>query len=155
MFFLNNLHVISYAEFVAVFKAQLRPYGQRSGIYTLSLMKGPDRPHEMEPIGRLTGHDDEGRLYIGRSGELETRLPLLFSSLKVKGRPHRVGEFWHKHHAVQERCPIDRLKIIVEPGRDPIKLENTALQGYVDQFGECPPLNVRVEKQRVARFRFD
>jgi len=129
------------------FKLLLKSLSQssRGGIYVLHCFEN-EKPRT---IHRLFGHDTKGILYIGMTeGSLVNRVGALQQSLVDNANtdekePAHSGhtQMGKKYFRIRKKIDIDSLYIQVFPHENPKQAETDALENYVKEYAELPPLN--------------
>lgn len=124
------------------------------GVYAIRLIDAPSG--KPIPIGRFLGINKSGILQIGVSNDLGRRLHNFFHSYLEDRRTHSGGrrlfliKFMTRFE--EEIYPESSLQFNVKriPDEEQAKHEEEKmLKGYFKHFGELPPLNKRMENQRM------
>lgn len=124
------------------------------GVYAIRLIDAPsERPI---PIGRFLGIDESGILLIGVSNDLGRRLYDFYYSYLEDRRTHSGGRRLHLVRMLsqfeEEIYPESSMQFRVKriPDEEQAKHEEERLlKSYFKRFGELPPLNTRMENQRI------
>ena len=129
------------------FQSELKsiPQSEEKGIYTLYYFEA-GKPRI---IHRLFSKDETGVLYIGMTeGPLFDRVCNLQKALVANwktdaGKPASSGhtQMGKKYYRLRNKINIDDLYIKVFPDTHPKQGETDAIEKYVKQFAELPPLN--------------
>ena len=130
-----------------VFKEKLEalPQSANIGIYKLYYFKDG----EPKTIYRLFSKDDTGVLYIGMTEEslfdrvANLQKALVFNSKTDFGKPASSGhtQMGKKYYRIRKKINIDDLYIKIFPDINPKQAETDAIEKYVNEFAELPPLN--------------
>tara|TARA_R110000744_G_scaffold355045_1_gene461497 strand:+ start:547 stop:1020 length:474 start_codon:yes stop_codon:yes gene_type:complete len=115
------------------------------GIYKLYYFED-DKPRM---IHRLFCKDETGVLYIGMTeGTLLDRVgnlqkALIINSKAELSKPTSSGhtQMGRKYYRIRKKINIDDLYIKVFPDSHPKQAETDAIENYVNEFAELPPLN--------------
>lgn len=130
------------------------------GVYAIRLIDAPSE--KPIPIGRFLGVNETGILQIGVSNDLGRRLHNFFYSYLEDRRTHSGGRrlflvrFMTRFE--EELYPESSLQFSVKriPDAEQAKHEEERLlKSYFRRFGELPPLNTRMEKQRIPWTEID
>ena len=116
-----------------------------SGIYKLYYF-AEGKP---KTIQRLFAEDTDGLLYIGMTeGPLHIRVGNLQKALYDNSKKDELGpassghtQMGKKYYRIRRKINIDDLYIQVFSKDNPKKAETDAIEHYVSQFAELPPLN--------------
>lgn len=121
------------------------PGSSKGGIYRLYLYKNGS-PHTIQ---RLFSEDYKGVLYIGMTeGALLKRVCDLQKSLVSNSKlelecPTSSGhtQIGNKYYRIRKKINIEDLSIQIFPVENPKRAETKAIENYVQEFSELPPLN--------------
>jgi hypothetical protein len=125
------------------------------GVYAIRLIDAPSG--KPIPIGRFLGINESGILLIGVSNDLGRRLHDFYYSCLEDRRTHSEGSrlflvrFMTQFEG--EIYPDASMQFGVKRILDEEQAkheEERLLKSYFRRFGELPPLNTRMEKQRVT-----
>jgi excinuclease UvrABC nuclease subunit len=110
------------------------------GVYKIFSLNDNDEPRRLP---RVLGVDQSGILYIGRSGNLNDRLRMLWRVLQPNYRAsaHTFGMNYKSLQVIQDAFPYDTLAIEFEENSEAKQLEKSLLEAYRQIYGEVPPLN--------------
>ena len=121
------------------------PGSANKGIYKLYYFEN-EKPRT---IYRLFSRDEKGVLYIGmtegallkRVGDLQQAL--IANSKKDDLEPAYSGhtQIGKKYYRIRKKINIDDLFIKIFPHANPKQVETDAIENYVNEFAELPPLN--------------
>lgn len=94
-------------------------------------------------LNRVLGADEEGILYIGKSGNLRERLRMLRRVLNpsLKATAHTFGQKYNSNEKLREAFPLESMYISYRISTEPKTLEFELLDKYFLKFGEVPPFN--------------
>jgi len=94
-------------------------------------------------LNRVTGVDEKGILYIGKSKNIRDRLRMLWRVLnpKLKATAHTFGTKYNSNKKLRESFPVSSLFISCRTTNEPKILESKLLNNYFTKFGEVPPFN--------------
>ncbi|RKN83354.1 hypothetical protein [Ulvibacterium marinum] len=110
------------------------------GVYELYCM---NKYGKTIPVNRMLGTDDEGLLYIGKAGSFLDRVIELKKSISpdYNSRGHECGARYKASKGIQEIYPYENLFVYLTSSENERILEIEKLNGYLEKFGEFPPLN--------------
>lgn len=116
-------------------------FGTTGGVY--KLFSSSAESGEAVSIPRLLGEDREGILYIGMAASFLDRVIELKKSIApgYASRAHECGARFKDHPFISQHFPYEKLFVTLIAADDPKLAEREALQAYLEQFGELPPLN--------------
>lgn len=130
-----------------VFQDKLKtlPQSALKGIYKLYYFED-GKP---KTIQRLFSEDESGVIYVGMTeGTLFDRVSnlqkaLVFNSKADLGKPASSGhtQMGKKYYRIRKKINIDELYIKIFPDANPKQAETGAIEKYVNEFAELPPLN--------------
>jgi hypothetical protein len=126
-------------------KLKTLPQSAHKGIYKLYYFED-GKPRT---ICRLFSKDNTGVLYIGMTeGALLKRVGNLQQALIVNAKkdnlePASSGhtQMGKKYYRIRKKINIDELYIKIFPDINPKQAETDAIEKYVNEFAELPPLN--------------
>jgi len=103
--------------------------------------------HAGKPVPRLLKEDADGILYIGKGEILDyhNRIGKFVNSLNATEVVHDGGIRFNTE-AIKKVYPLEDARIEVVLTKDPVGLEKERLRKYLDEFGELPPFNRRMEE---------
>ena len=115
-------------------------FGVRGGIYFLVCVGEDGNP---QPVGRLLAEDPGGVLYIGMASSFLDRVIELKKSLSPghMSKGHECGSRHKSHALISQQYPYERLWVRFLETDSPRAAEQEALEKYIAEFGELPPLN--------------
>ena len=91
-------------------------------------------------VPRILKEDENGVLYIGEASDFKSRIGKLINAMNgTESESHKPGDTYNRlllkvHH-------IKDVSIEVILTVDHINVEKEMLKGYLNKFGELPPLN--------------
>lgn len=144
-----SLHYFRVNQNPKDFKEELKAFGfhDKIGVYKLYYFKNSSP----RSINRLIGKDTKGILYIGM-----TEVPFLTRVCNLQhalfGNSHKEAgndgpsnsghtQMGKKYYRIRHKVKIEDLFIGIFPNETPKNAESNALEKYVKEFGELPPLN--------------
>tara|TARA_R110002051_G_scaffold218896_1_gene282749 strand:+ start:10728 stop:11201 length:474 start_codon:yes stop_codon:yes gene_type:complete len=121
------------------------PESDEMGIYRLYYFED-GKPKEIQ---RFVSKDQQGVLYIGMTdGPLLHRVGNLQKALVGNSKPalEKPASSGHtqmgkKYYRIRKKINIDDLYIKIFPDINPKQAETDAIEKYVNEFAELPPLN--------------
>jgi hypothetical protein len=114
-------------------------FGDAGGIYRLYATENG----QPKPVPRVLGNDFAGTLYIGKADSFVNRVIELKKSClpNYKTNSHKAGVRYKNHTGLQAKYPLQNLMVLLAAVKNPVETERQALDLYISQFGEVPPLN--------------
>lgn len=114
-------------------------FGNGGGIYRLYATQNG----QPIPVPRVLGNDAAGTLYIGKADSFLNRVIELKKSClpNYLTASHKAGVRYKNHPGLQARYPLEDLMVLLAEVQKPAETERQALDLYIAQFGEVPPLN--------------
>jgi len=97
-------------------------------------------------IPRMLAVDEEGILDIGESANLRGRLGVFLYAAEGKKGPHAAGWRYNFLGLARRGFPLGDLEFRwagAESKAAAYSLEGDLMKGYLDRFGELPPLNYK------------
>ncbi len=116
-----------------------------SGIYKLYYFED-GKPRTIQ---RLFAEDSDGILYIGmtegllllRVGNLHKALVANSNIDEIKPASSGHTQIGKKYYRIRKKINVDDLYIQIFPHANPKQAETDAIEKYVNEFAELPPLN--------------
>lgn len=105
------------------------------------------------PVNRIAEIDSNGILYIGKTTKPFDRLALLFKSFqnpppKNKLWQHGAEEIYWQCDKVREKYPFEKMFLEIILYEDSKTGEIVEISSYYTKFGEVPPFNGAIVKQK-------
>lgn len=105
------------------------------------------------PVHRVAGEDLEGILYMGQTKSLYDRMSLLcksFYGAPANGKlwKHGADEIYWQCDAVREKYPVKNMFVEILSCADSKKSEYDAISSYCKKYGEVPPFNGAIVKEK-------
>ncbi|WP_372616848.1 hypothetical protein [Falsiroseomonas sp.] len=108
-------------------------------------------PYNMMRIGRATGEDPLGLLYVGAAEDFRVDFISLWASLgpvRADVAEHPVGKAFSASEALRRRFRL--LCFTLRFSADPAATQAEELAAYTAEYGELPPLHQLAVRQREA-----